>query len=431
MDFDGSIKKKLSNIYLLSYIILMISSLLGVYSEYNTNSVLPLPSYIKVIWIVGLLIFFILQFYLLVVNTLEINNYLFYFVLTLFILCFFTVIGLPVIKLRMFTLIVLVMNCNLVNFHRLIRFDFITRVLSILLMVIMYVFKLFPSYIMNSYNFTRPDGTLRAAWGFNHPNALGSYYLGIIISAILLINIKKNMFYLSKKMKILLTLVIFISGYYVEFNITDSRSAQIALFIIYVGWIINIIRDIKCIKAFYGMLIIFLVNIFSIALAFKLFITTNLFFKLNSLFSNRLVLQNNAINDYKINIFGNHLFKVGQPYWIDNQYIYNLLALGIIGSLIFIYIFWEAFKYSYVGNDFILYSILVAIVIKAIFESTTFEYCSLLPILYAFKYRDYSHSPYLLALLRKSKLGKFIDKIVNNCSCFVLEHLHLLNIKKK
>ncbi|MCK8611892.1 hypothetical protein LNP10_05185 [Apilactobacillus nanyangensis] len=397
-------KEKLSKLYLISYLFLMFGSLFGVYSEFNSNNVYPLPMYIKMIWVIALGIFFLIQMYVSIGNIIFIESRLRYIFFALFLLSALTLINLPIIKLRTLVLIILILNSNVLQWDKFVRIDLVSRLSGLFILAVMYIFNLFPQKYANANNFTRPDGTLRSAWGFNHPNALGSYYLGIIITLIILINSKFIIKKLSTKFKLISTAFIFLTGAYVEFYVTDSRSAQVALLIIFIGWTIKLFKEISSPKPIWGVVLMIVLNDISLVMGYKILLSTDLFLKINQLFSNRLVLQNQALMQYKINFFGNNMFKVGQPYWVDNEYIYNFIALGIFGALLFSYIFWKALVNTYKGNDFMLYVILISILCKAMFESTTFEYCSLFPIVFAFKYGngiDFSSN-----WMKKLKWGK-------------------------
>lgn len=358
----------------------MVSSLFGVYSEFNTSSI-PMPTFVKLIWYLGVAFFLLLQFSLLLINSIKINKYVTPIAILLYLLCCLTIAGFPVIKLRMFIVILLALNINLIDIRKLIKVDFFSKLIGLLILFSMYVLNFFPSKYVNSYNFTRDDGTHRSTWGFNHPNTLGEFYLYFLISAILILNMRDN---LSFKKNVIYSTLIFISGGYIELFVTDSRSSQVALIIIFIGWIVSVIKKVNCPKPVYGIFSLFFMIILSIVLDFRIMLNIKIFDEINHLFSNRLVLQNQALMKYGVHIFGNKSFKLGQPFWIDNQYIYNLLAIGIIGSLIFVLIFYIAFKNVYQKNSFILYVILISIVVKAMFESTVLEYCALLPIIYSF-----------------------------------------------
>ncbi|MFN1208140.1 hypothetical protein ACKXGD_14300, partial [Enterococcus lactis] len=65
MDTIDIIKQRL---YLFSYIVLMATSMLYMYSEFNSVDQLPEPGYVKMIWWTGITVFLILQATLLLLN---------------------------------------------------------------------------------------------------------------------------------------------------------------------------------------------------------------------------------------------------------------------------------------------------------------------------------------------------------------------------
>lgn len=369
------------NLYSVSYIILILSALLRFHSEFTT-SVTSTSTLISFIWYLGLGSFLFMQVILLLSNGLDVQKY--FIPLLIFIMGGLTLLGIQIINLRTFIFLILLINSKFINFKKFAKIDLYTRLVGLLFMFGLYIFDIFPiKYRLYSID-VRGNGLIRRTWGFNNANTLGEYYLYLLISIIILINVYNPIHKLSINMKMFYSALIFLSGYYIEFLVTDSRSAQISLIIIFIGWILCMVRNVHCIKPRYGGYVFVLMVLISIVLDYQIMLSGSQFSYINHLLSNRLVLQNGALMLYGIHLFGNPAFQLGNPFWVDNQYIYNFIEIGILGSFVFGLIIWNVFKKCYKNDDFILYVIIIAIIIKGFFEQTILDYIAVFPIIFSF-----------------------------------------------
>lgn len=377
MDTIDIIKQRL---YLFSYIVLMATSMLYMYSEFNSVDQLPEPGYVKMIWWAGIAIFIVLQATLLLLN---INNRLKMSCLIILAgLFLLDMIGFKSINFQIICLSFLIMNSESVSFKKFIKVDFVTRLVCIASVLIMFFCGIFPS----QYDVYVPRGdTIRSSLGFNHPNSFGGYCLYILISFLLFFYSTGRLQNLKKISNLFWFLLMFITGFFIEFIYADSRSSQVA-FILMVLLIIPLVfnKNIKSFKPFLGIFILLIMTLTSVMVVFYYNQFSTFFVKLNDLTSNRLFLQNEAFKVFGFNLFNVSDFAQGNPIWVDNQYVYNLISTGIIGSLIYTYIYAKSFVNAHKANCYILYIVLIALIFKGSFESTLIDYYALLPIICSF-----------------------------------------------
>ncbi|WKN29115.1 hypothetical protein MUB42_01455 [Apilactobacillus kunkeei] len=358
----------------------MATSMLYMYSEFNSVDGIPEPGYVKLIWLIGISVFVVSQATLLLLNVNDRQKMSCLIILTgLFAL---DVIGFKSINFPIICLSFLIMNSESISFKKFIKVDFITRVVCIATVLIMFFCGIFPS----QYDVYVPRGnTIRSSLGFNHPNAFGGYCLYILISFLLFFYSTGRLKNLKKISNLLWVLFMFVAGFFIEFIYADSRSSQVAFILmalLIVPLIIN--KNINSFKPLLGIFLLLIVTLTSIMVVFFYNQFSTLFVKLNTLTSNRLFLQNEAFRMFGFNLFNVSDFAQGRPLWVDNQYVYDLISTGIIGSLIYTYIYAKSFVNAHKANCYILYIILIALIFKGSFESTLIDYYALLPIICSF-----------------------------------------------
>jgi hypothetical protein len=377
-------KKVYYSVYMLSYVILMFSSLIGIYSAYDnivTGSVST--AFASFTWNVGFPLFIFLQIILSVINFTNIRKIvLFFCFFLLFIVSIF--FKLRVVTLATLGLFLLVYNSNFLNFYKILKIDLWIRIISIVSLSTMYFIGFFPS---EDNVLVLRGSVLRLSMGFNHPNVFGSYYLYLIISLLLYVNSVIDINYLSVYKKAILFLFVLFSGGYVEFILADSRSSQIALIIIILGLFIYLFYKFNAPSAFYGLLVACIMLILTYYFVSSYNELNPFMRNLNDLLSNRLYLQHDALKLYGVGFVGNQSFAQGMPFWIDDQYLFNLFAVGVIGSIIYFVFIMDSFINARKGNDFILFVIILSIVIKTAVESNAIDFYAFIPFIYSFKYK--------------------------------------------
>ncbi|MCT6850826.1 MAG: oligosaccharide repeat unit polymerase [Staphylococcus epidermidis] len=373
---------KYSKIYIISYCILMFTAAFNSYSEFNSLNPVGKPIFISILWAIGVFLFLAFQTPLIIYNFK--NKYKIY----LFVLLIFSLLLLALkikfITFSVFCLCLLIINSEYLDFKSFMKYDLIIRVVSLGSILLMFYFNLFPS----AYTpLTLSHGNMiRSTLGFNHPNTLGGYYIYILISLILFIHSRTNISLLNVYQKVSLFLFVFLSGFYVEFILSGSRSGEITLLIIVPFLLLYMIRKWNVPQILIGYISLFVIFFVSILLPYFFSSNNQTMLKLNNILSNRLLLQSSALHEYSIGLKGNSHFVQGKPFYIDNQYLFNLLAVGLIGSIIMFVIIIYSMKYAKEANDFILFFILIAVLVKAMVESTEFDYYALVPFIYSFKY---------------------------------------------
>ncbi|GAA6113579.1 hypothetical protein AP1H75_12460 [Apilactobacillus apinorum] len=367
-------------IYLFSYTVLMIAAVLYVYSAFNSVNLVSKPFFIQIVWNTSVLFFIFSQMFL----------FFFYNsghkrILSLLLICillFFAIVFGKSLNLMIICLILLILNSNSVNFTIFIKFDFFIRLISLITLVLMFVFNIIPS-VYNVYVLRGQE--LRSSFGFNHPNTFGGYYLYLLISLLFYISINVDNNKKYKSFNKYIYLFIFLSGFFIEFIYADSRSAQVAFVLILILLIpLSIKHDITPPKPIFGFLFFALIYCISLLFVFLYNPNSDFFYNLNLLTSNRLYLQNQAFNIYGFGIFNTSDFTQGRPIWVDNQYAFNLISMGLIGSAIYIYIYFKSIFNSYRIKSYLIYIVLIAIIVKGCFESTIIDYYAMMPIVASF-----------------------------------------------
>lgn len=375
-----------NGLYIFSYCLLMFIASIYTYSEFNSVNMVSKPHYITIVWYFSLLLFLSIQVFLAFRNISISNNrnknyfYLFIIFSTLLIVFF----HLKIMTLTMILLFLLVCNSNIINFDLFLKYDLITRFISFLVIVLMFFLNMFP--VANSTQTIRRGDVIRNSLGFNHPNTLGGYFLIMLFVFLLYVNSKTDISLLSVGKKISLFIFVLLTSVYFEVILANSRSSEIAMIIIIPALCAYMIYKFKVPKQWIGMAILIVTMVIAIFLSYFYDPSNDIISKMNVISSNRLFLQHTALHQYGFGLLGNPLFTQGKPFWIDNQYVFNLLCIGILGSAIYLIFMYVVFKNSFKGNNYLLFVILISIVIKSAFESTATDYYSFLPFIYSFKY---------------------------------------------
>lgn len=140
MNTIDMMKQKL---YIFSYVVLMAASMICLYSEFNSVNQIPKPGYVKSIWLIGIGIFILVQASLLLFNANgKLKIICLMFLSSLFLLF---MIGWKSINLQIICVSFLLMNSDLIEFKSFIKVDFITRVICLSTVLLMFFSNVFPS----------------------------------------------------------------------------------------------------------------------------------------------------------------------------------------------------------------------------------------------------------------------------------------------
>lgn len=375
-----------SRLYIFSYCLLMVISAIYTYSEFNSVNMVAKPEFVSIIWYLGLFTFICIQGFLALQNSLN-ENFKFkkiMYLLLIFSTLIIILVHVKILTLTMILLFLLILNANFVDYDVFIKYDFMLRIYIFIVLIVVYLCGLFP--VAYNAQAVRRGDVVRSSLGFNHPNTFGAYYLYILIALILCVNSRTNISNMRLWKKISLFVFILLSSIYVEVILANSRSAEIALLIIIPLLLVYMIYNFNAPKIWIGFAIVVLTLIIAISLSYYYSASNEIMYKLNVLSSNRLFLQNTALHQYGFGLLGNSMFTQGKPFWIDNQYVFNLLCIGLSGSIVYLWLLFMSFLNAFKGNNYLLYVILIAIVIKSAFESTAVDYYAFLPFIYSFKY---------------------------------------------
>ena len=175
----------------------------------------------------------------------------------------------------------------------------------------------------------RPDGSIRRTFGFASANSFGGVILSICLE---LVYINRNRLNNLTYLKIILvTLLLFI--------FCDSRSSEISLILLCV-LLVFYKKKIYLKKILPYLMIIF--TILTFLLVYLYGIGNGVAIYLDELFSTRIMIIYNFLNDYNIGLWGNHIISpdiwIGYITTLDNVYAYLIINQGIILYIIIIVI---------------------------------------------------------------------------------------------
>lgn len=245
--------------------------------------------------------------------------------------------------------------------------------------------------LSNNQFFGLRDGVLRQAFGFRHSNFLGGM---IFFFTMTLCTYTKD-----KLLNNVLCIALLIAEYLFIEHYVDSRTAQVMCLLaslMIVGYIIikakqfnlssSLLTKTASILAVNFILIFAIVHIFVVYLYSP---NSEFFVALDNLFSSRISLQNNALQNFSISMFGDFAYArlvdtdplflntvSSRSYnLLDSFYFYVLYRWGLMSLLVFlistVLISWKALKQGQ-------YKILIALIcfsIYAINENFYFMIC--------------------------------------------------------
>lgn len=331
--------KVFTTMFYLAYLVFLAFSIIGHIPILNPY--LKFATYISL----GIFIFIILV----QINSYKIREFLIFVLLIMISLLIAYKTGdLGLVKLFLF-----LMAMKNVDFDKCISFDFKSRIFLILLVLVLLYFGYATD--ISAYN----NGNIKHSLGFTNPNALGMHTL-ILAFEILYFN-RKTM---SLKTLIFPILLLYLVNLYAGSRTTELIILMAAgLFVLYV--INPKFYDKKLVKKFISNSALF----FSLLtlLGFWLYkYNTDLGLRINNVLSNRLHNIYSYYNFYSVNLFGNNTSLINLT--LDTVYAYTLYGLGIIGFLIFIFMFKKLFSKLYEIKNYSLIIIIFSFLIYGLSE---------------------------------------------------------------
>lgn len=204
-------------------------------------------------------------------------------------------------------------------------------------------------------------GELRYSFGFKHPNTFGYYILMLFMEFTYL---RFNKF--NKMNLICLIALAFISFYLIEFS--SSRTSEFCLIIFVLLYIIMYIKYKFFNKRMINKLLYFLFPFFTILsiLLVVLFSKGNsVAYNIDSLLTGRIKLFSYYWSNYPITLLGNNVNYIDT---LDNIYVMLLVNFGIVGWILYLYIYNRIFKSAANNNDNIMIIIYIVFLIYGFME---------------------------------------------------------------
>lgn len=243
------------------------------------------------------------------------------------------------------------------KFDEIVKKDLIFKVFVFLAIFMAYC----TGNVRNDY-FVRA-GEIRNALGFRHPNSLGFF---IMMSYFEFIYLYRN------KLRYLTVVIIGIISF-ILISIANSRSAEISIIIFIIlftiFYILNKIKKNKNKKINWTNILI--QNLFPLFIIIS-FIITNMYddrvkwvHDLDKLFSGRVYIQSLYLKSYKISFLGN---AIDYFMTLDNAYLRCILSLGIIGTLIYLYIYNRVIFWAQKNKDNLLKIIILVLLVYGMME---------------------------------------------------------------
>lgn len=172
--------------------------------------------------------------------------------------------------------------------------------------------------------------------------------------------------------------------------------------------------------------------------------------QLNELFSTRLSLADNYLNYYGINLFGQEITVAGNPIWfedffaytVDLSFIYILLLYGVVGCLLFAYLYNRTFNQLFKRKDHYLVILLLLLFVYGLMETGAFRvpYNPFLVVLtiglfepYTEKEKQFYLNKYIVVTCGVLMISLFFfrDAIISNASQFyILDNFNTYNQSK-
>lgn len=362
-------KTKLSSIYLISYVILLFSSIF----EIVNNNHIAHP-----VFLIGAFVFILLNIILYLLCH-SYNNY----VITLFLLILLFIIGeifhYNIIPLGLIILYILFLNIHVTDLRNFLKVDLFTKVGTFFIIIVLSLFNIVHRVSGNDLNF-----------GFVSPNSAGIIIFSIVCSLILWYYHKKTSFD-SNSVVILFLCVLLIFLFY---HFTYCRALLVSGLFILICCLFEKVHIIKYFILKSSLLIgIFLVLI-SIFAVYKYNPLNNGWLFLNHMLSNRLSIQSIMVQLIPLKLNGrgfsdpilNNLLNRGLNSYlhfnIDNSYLMIAYDYGFIGLLIVMFVILRIIYISSKSRQYLPCVVLLSLLIYSCIDSDLLSFYNFTPMLY-------------------------------------------------
>lgn len=274
-----------------------------------------------------------------------------------------------VARLSVFNLVWIILCAKESCFEKLLRVDLITRVIFTIVLMILCKIGFLTNIVV-----LRNHSKIRYAFGFSHPNTLGSvvFLIGLYL-----------MFLRRKRLNIIdlifqTILIIFLYWY------TDSKTSIAGMFLVIVFTlftlisrklkltekqkVFNILKKLLIYTPFFVVILVFL-------LSFLYNPNNDILVTINNLFTTRIEQGSKIIAYFNPTLFGSNVMRMSWQAVLDGGYntalvgsdilyIYLYSTFGIVTLLLYIYILVKNIKYSYKCDFCLCYCMIIMIAIS-------------------------------------------------------------------
>lgn len=251
---------------------------------------------------------------------------------------------------RVMVMILFLFSMKNIEFDKVIKVDLKFKLFFIIAIVLLYKLGYTDSYYM-----VRDNGMIRSSMGFSHPNVFGLYVFGCICDYVYLCYRK------SKRINYLLLIIVYI----LVSRSADSRTAQMGIISIILFY--NIFKRFDFNKKIFIKLLPWLFLILG-TISYTVGSTYDrnnmVLRKVNNLFSTRISLMNDFLDEYEVTLFGNQLDIVGtrdalkyhiKTKALDNAFVKILLMYGLLVYILYAIIFYVIIYFCIKkGNNILL-----------------------------------------------------------------------------
>ena len=281
--------------------------------------------------------------------------------------------------------------------------DILKKDIKIKFIIFIFIYICYLTKNVETLLFTR-DGQIRYAFGFNQPNAFGFFVLSLFLEYVYV-----------KKLKITKVIILFlITMYFI--SLASSRGSQVTCIIFMVLYIINWIKQ-KKFKIDSNTKILNLVSkcLFIVLTIMSFYVTIRYIKgdsfarKLDDILSERLYLQSIFYESYDINLFGNDINYFDT---LDNAYIRAILNFGIVGWVLYVYLYDRMISIADKKKDNI-----ISIIIFSLLAYGVMEWYILRPAINIFLFY-FSTS----LINEKPKRSDINEKGINIYNCTNIQH---------
>lgn len=353
---------KVKQIFYLSYVLMLFSWMFE--SVLYIKEILPFVRYLS--YFLALIVTFYNY------KNFSINKFIINLVITILVIIS-TIISKSNIILSLW---LFVLACEKVDFDELVKIDFKTKSIFVIIIIILYLLGMTQQAQFVSYT-----GEIRNALGFAKPNTFGYYVFSICADYI---------YIKTGKFSFLNIMFLFLISLFVG-NVSLSRTSS---------YLIILLTIISSISIFFKKIVF---NNFSkkiISLTFIIFTILSIFIainydssdklqnKLNSLMSGRVVISQKYLNNYDFKLFGQNAevinYTGSKVLYLDNAYLKLLINNGIFVYLLILYIYMKLIEKGYEKKNNLLIMIILVYLIYGITENAMFWLTGNVFLLYSF-----------------------------------------------